>query len=41
MKNEAACARSLQLSCSAKHETTEPWGWGPAALMHTKEVAWF
>ena len=33
LKNEAAYARSLQLSRSAKHEATEPRRWGPAAMM--------
>ena len=33
MKYESACARSHQLSRSAKHGATEPRGWGPAAMM--------
>ena len=33
MKIESACARSLQLSRSAKHGAADPWGWGPAAVM--------
>ena len=38
MKNEPACARSLQLSRSAKHGATEPRGWGPAAVMSDRAL---
>ena len=32
LNNESACAKSLQLSRSAKHGATQPRGWGPAAI---------